>query len=411
MKPDMEALLRKARAVFAALLCSLCGLSIMMGTRTAHAATLKVPAQFPTIQAAINAAAAGDTILVVQGTYTGAGNKDIDFKGKGLTVKSAGGAAKCILDCQKQGRAFYLHSDEKPASRIEGFTITNGSVSSHGGGIYVAPTVDCTALNCVFTKNSGFESGGGMYYGKAIGCVFDHNSALLNASVGSVVGHGGGCYHTSALNCTFTANSAYNGGGGVANGVAMNCTFTHNISVKNGGGVFDTTAVNCTFTDNRASSGGGIAEGAAINCVFTGNQAESSGGGAYNTTLLLHCTLTRNIATRAYAGGICVDYGDSRAIVNCIIWGNTSGGGGPDVRNDGAMLTVAYSDIGGGYEGKGNINADPLFVDPAKGDLHLKAGSPCINAGTATKAPTTDKEGNARSIGSAPDIGAFEAKQ
>ena len=38
----------------------------------------------------------------------------------------------------------------------------------------------------------------------------------------------------------------------------------------------------------------------------------------------------------------------------------------------------------GGWAGTGNINADPLFVDPAHGDLHLQAGSPAIDAGTNT---------------------------
>ena len=72
----------------------------------------------------------------------------------------------------------------------------------------------------------------------------------------------------------------------------------------------------------------------------------------------------------------------------------------------------------GGYPGTGNINADPLFVDPdgpdyipgnQDDDLHLKSGSPCIDTGTATGAPDTDLEGNIRPQGAGYDMGAYES--
>lgn len=406
MRSRFTGIAGKARRVFTALFILSCA---MIGTRVADAATLKVPGQFATIQAAVDAAAAGDTILVADGTYAGTGNHDIDFHGKGLTVKSSGGPANCIIDCRKQGRAFYLHSDEKPACRIEGFTMTNASVGSHGGGIYVGSTIDCTAVNCVFKKNSASEGGGGMYYGKAIGCVFAGNSSIFNVFAGFKVGYGGGGYHTLAAKCTFTDNVAYNGGGGIAYGTAIECVFTHNVTTENGGGVYQTSAINCAFADNRANGGGGIAYGTALNCVFSGNHAESSGGGAYNANLI-YCTLAGNAAARAEGGGVYVDSGDPIGIVNCVIWGNTSGAGSSNVKNTGRKLTIDYSDVEGGFAGTGNISADPRFVNAAKGDLHLKAGSPCIDAAKATKIPAVDKDGAKRVIGPAPDMGAFEFK-
>ena len=92
----------------------------------ATAATLRVPSQHATIAAALAAAHNGDRIIVADGVYSGAGNRDLDFVGKHVRLESANGPASCIIDCQAQGRAFYFHSGETPGVALEGFTIQNG---------------------------------------------------------------------------------------------------------------------------------------------------------------------------------------------------------------------------------------------------------------------------------------------
>ncbi len=61
-----------------------------------------------------------------------------------------------------------------------------------------------------------------------------------------------------------------------------------------------------------------------------------------------------------------------------------------------SSVDATYSLIEGGHPGTGNIDADPLFVDLSSGDIHLSAGSPCIDAGTDDEAPLLDYEGDAR---------------
>ena len=111
------------------------------------AGTIKVPKDHITIQAGINAAVDGDMVLVADGLYMGIGNVNLDFKGKLITVKSANGADKCMIDCQKvnQTRGFIFRHQETKDAIVSGFTIRNGNFKEgNGGGIHccdASPTI------------------------------------------------------------------------------------------------------------------------------------------------------------------------------------------------------------------------------------------------------------------------------
>ena len=124
------------------------------------AAIIRVPSDQATIQAGINAARNGDTVLVADGTYTGEGNRNLDFGGRAITVSSENGAENCVNDCEEHGRGFYFHSGESRASVVKGFTITNGHSPSaddtHGGGIYCMNSSPTIADN-IITGNSSIR--------------------------------------------------------------------------------------------------------------------------------------------------------------------------------------------------------------------------------------------------------------
>ena len=80
--------------------------AVMLLAFSAHSITIHVPGDRSTIQAGIDGAVDGDTILVADGTYTGDGNKDIDFTGKAIVVISENGTENCVIDCEDDGRGF-----------------------------------------------------------------------------------------------------------------------------------------------------------------------------------------------------------------------------------------------------------------------------------------------------------------
>ena len=115
---------------------------------------IHVPDDYGTIQSAIDNADPGDTIIVVRGTYTGAGNKNLDFGGLAITVKGEGCREETIIDCNGSGRGFHFQSGEGSDSVVENLTIQEG-VSSFGAGIYCHNNSNPTINNCIITGCSG----------------------------------------------------------------------------------------------------------------------------------------------------------------------------------------------------------------------------------------------------------------
>lgn len=172
---------------------------------------------FPTIQAAVSFAGAGDVVELTDGVFRGDGNRDIDFLGKAITVRSQSGATGCVIDCEgsqsEHHRAFYFHSEEGRASVVAGITITGGRHVT--GSAVCCDGASPTINDCVLVGNGSqtdTADGGALYcenFGSPLveGCVFLENRASAGGAVSSCMGG-----FATLVRCTLSHNRASIGG-------------------------------------------------------------------------------------------------------------------------------------------------------------------------------------------------------
>ncbi len=276
-----------------------------------------------------------------------------------------------------------------------------GNMAESGAGMYNLNSSP-TLTNCIFAGNSTNAGGGGMSNNRSsltlTDCIFTDNAAGSN---------GGAIYNfesnTILVGCTFSENSAWMGGGidnYESDPMLANCTFDGNSARSCGGGMRNHSnsnpmLENCTFTGNSANWGGGMSStyyssSQMFNCVLSGNTSEYYGGGvfvSYSVSSLINCSFSDNMAAHGNAISSSPYYQGELDAINCIFWDD----GDEFWTQDNSSFTIAYSNIEGGYEGDGNIDADPIYIDPdgpdnitgtADDNLHIPSNSPCVDAGS-----------------------------
>ena len=368
----------------------------------ATAEDLDVPADFPSIQEAIDAAVIGDVVRVSPGNYF----ENIDFLGKAITVMSTGGASVTGIKAPPGAEqpTVRFASKESSNSILSGFKIGGGyggplqdtvfGPCIVGAGIYCyesQPRIEfCEFLsNSVDGPLSGIDGHGG---GLAIirgnvevkGCDFIGNSS---------VGHGGAIYIVGPCepridDCLFEGNDGSWGGAVTcteqANGLFLNCIFRGNTAFNVGGGLYvrsgSSPVVTGVLFQENIQTGNPVAGGAAVtvygggngggacfpqfaDCQFEMNVAEGYGGAvnaAYSgNPTFTQCTFVSNEAGKS--GGAISAVGDPAALTDIILDGcsveqNTSAetGGGIDVRTATLVLEhTVCSQNTAGIEGGG----------------------------------------------------------
>jgi len=279
---------------------------------------ITIPNDYPTIQLGIDAANAGDTVLVSPGTYF----ENINFNGKNITVGSLflttgdkSYISLTMIDGRDSSSVVTFTNGEDTTALITGFTIRHGYGASwldgNGGGICCinsSPTID---NNLIDSNNVSFADGGGIY-----------------------------CENSSAI---ITNNSLiYNGGNYVLIGTGIACKGGSPYIARN---------------------------------LITGSWGDSHNGIdlVNSNATIVNNTIVNN------GKGILVQDSSYVIISNTIIWGNSFAS--LLMGDSSNSISVTYSDIEGGWSGLGNLNTIPVFIDTGNYDFRLQSGSPCIDAG------------------------------
>lgn len=316
--------------------------------------------QYETIQEGIDDANDGQTIIITQGRYMGTGNRDIDFKGKVITVQSADPnkfdiAVETIIDCNgsqaQPHRGFIFQNGEDANSVLAGLTITNGAGIAQGGAVYCyagSPTIK----NCNIIANSAD-------YGGGVSCGDNDNASIVN--------------------CIITANTAAQNGGGIY-------TYRSNSAI-----------INCNLIGNKAQTGGAIAssgEGnlSIVNSIIRNNRATQG-----NQMALMAYQQEISEATVSYddvESGQAEVYVEPSMILNWLT-GN---------------IDIDPNFVDGGHWDDANTPQNPDDDFFVSGNFHIPPQSPCFNAGdnNPVSVGLRDIDGEQRIFDSIVDIGADE---
>ncbi|MCB9293599.1 MAG: gliding motility-associated C-terminal domain-containing protein [Lewinellaceae bacterium] len=331
---------------------------------------------------------------------------------------------------------------------FEGNTCSLGAVS-RGAAVFMTGSVGATIeprfINCTFRNNFSGDDGGAIAANvtstdllprsftamRIDSCLFDNNQTAGNFGRGGAIWTLAGSNTESRhviSNSRFINNSAGGHGGAIFNRASfsmalsddriVNCLFSGNRSQEDGGAVYfrgsqaatNTGQIfNCLFYDNQAALNGGaiyttsftsvegITQNQLVNCSFYGNAAQMEGGAIY---------------LDGASGGI-----NSMEINNSILWGDSAGAGGNEIRNNGGTASAAHciieSGLPAGVIDEGNNRSDdPQYAGPSAGDLHLLSCSPGVDAGLNAVVPAilvNDLDGEPRIQNSTIDIGAYES--
>ena len=342
----------------------------------------------PTIQAGVDSASAGDTVLVACGIYTDIGYVAPDGVSSCVRMKSnitllgEGDPSCVVLDAQQQGRVILC--DSITGAVIDGLTITGG-LAPDGGGIFCEYS-EVLLTNLMVIENAAtaryYVGGGGIcIWGTPVptitDCIFERNTAS-NARGGAIcfLSVGG---EINIARCIFIGNESLSYGGAVAcrEGRAnfWNCWFEKNTSDAGGAIAFSTfdgrRVDGCIFLNNKAHSGY-PPSGAAIdqewgyvlvtNSTFYGNDPNA-------IALMGDCTmgLMRTIITGSTGESVVLVYDEFLPWVwaECTdIYGNGSCDWCPGLSD--------YINV------EGNFSECPSFCNAAAGDFYLCDGSPCL---------------------------------
>jgi hypothetical protein len=397
----------------------------------AFATIIHVPGDYPTIQAGIDAAVAGDIVEVACGTYA---VPEIIMK-SGITLRSETGEANCVIvtpinPYPAEGRL--LRSVPGIGTVIEGLSFVDGH-DAGGGAIHIQGSPTITRCNFISNRgaylrtqqDSGASEAAGTCGFSSAAIILENSAAIIsdclfqdnNSSEGAITACGSPFFER----CRFVGNRAQDGSGGAVetdSGTFISCVFSFNHSFFTGGAAVsngNTLFEDCWFDRNDSNLDGGAVGGRATlrGCLFSGNDASAlgfgipiSGGGALRIrdgSVVDRCIFFDNFASlprqssletlaapESHGSAILIGGTGMVTVSRTIAFANI--GSEAIYCESGASISVSCSNIFGNPDGdwtdcianqlglNGNISVDPMFCDAAGGDFHLSSLSPCLYA-------------------------------
>ena len=378
---------------------------VLLTAVLASGRVIVVPDSAATIQAGLDMALTGDTVLVMPDTY----EENIVWPATdGIVLRSSAGPDSTIISGGGNGRVISVGSGASRATVITGFTITGGKASS-AAGLYLTGSPSITGNRVVLNECHGSRNyGGGIYCSTGTSPLIVGNEVTGNICSDSTTwNYGGGIY--IGRDCTAEIMFNLIAGNECAEGY-----WNYGAGIYCGSGSRPVIYLNI-ITDNECKRGerghgAGIyadGNGLLFNNLIYDNRNRSDlwnyGAGikVNGTVTVINNTIAGNSCTGgtwSRGGGIYVDLNDTGYVRNNIIVQNSAASGGGIVRYNGeaSVLHNSYNDVwnntGGNYvncsPGTGSISEDPLFVSGATGDFYLAqvaagqpATSPCVDAG------------------------------
>ncbi|MCK6448347.1 MAG: right-handed parallel beta-helix repeat-containing protein [Planctomycetes bacterium] len=380
---------------------------------------------FDSISKAVGYAIDGNQVVLLDGVYTGAANRDVDFGGRAIIVRGLHGAANTIVDCEAAGRAFVFRSGEPQAAGLTGVTIRGGSAdlattdAKRGGGVIVRDASP-TFVNCVFEDCTAPNLGG------AVGVAGDAHPRFVNCEFSGNFANQGGAMTVGSFiepvlatleleQCSFTENDGFSGAalsfrgtefsvrdsdfeqntGGFGAAIhaysgALRITrsrFVDNVGTSYGALNFSCSSLDmqgCTIAGNSTTPNNGAAAGIYASAtghvriddtLFESNRLGAAAALRIDGTpgvSVTNCTFAHNVGD--YYGGIYLVSCPNVSMLNCVVWRDDAPSATPPIGLYNTLLRVGYSVIEGGQAGigtssgasviwgAGNSAADPNFV-------------------------------------------------